>query len=330
MPSIDRLQYFFVPALLALASLSNFELKGIQPFDVSVLSEHSQGPSVVSYKVALRENVTVFLTLNPDHLRQTSFHSDVGILNLLGSEHGAISSTTGLNESFSGWRSERTGSKKLERDVAIDDVDPPIETTRDHPESPYDNISDSLQSRFPKENVAPEELEVSECPDITKDHFYCWDCGGADEAGKCRGDPEYENEFHGCKCIDVDFRKEVRPLKRPRFGRGIALLNRMPDLEYQPNSASTEGNMAEREEDKSEPKSQEKDEVVEKENGVGNMSSNIEDEHGKCKGDPECEYEFKGCDCAPDLDFSLQPPPLRRPNFGKGLAKLARLPDIKH
>jgi len=45
------------------------------------------------------------------------------------------------------------------------------------------------------------------------------------------------------------------------------------------------------------------------------------------KEDPELDYEFKGPDCAPDIDFSKQIPGLKRPNFGKGLPRVVRLPD---
>ncbi|KAH7386442.1 hypothetical protein BKA64DRAFT_646001 [Cadophora sp. MPI-SDFR-AT-0126] len=131
-----------------------------------------------------------------------------------------------------------------------------------------------------------------------------------------------------------------------------------------PQSGVIEGNVVGQVEGKRECKSQELEEAKENKNDVANESIAVEDilielnkgadpecpnldteifhcadcggpdEHGKCKRlifkNPEFEYEFKGCDCAPDLDFSQQPPPLVRRNFGKGLAKLAKLPDIKY
>ncbi|KAF1954179.1 hypothetical protein CC80DRAFT_494017 [Byssothecium circinans] len=61
-------------------------------------------------------------------------------------------------------------------------------------------------------------LDESGCPDLTKNMFYCLMCGGSDENGKCKGDPEDDNEFAGCKCNpDPDWSVNPPGLVRPQI-----------------------------------------------------------------------------------------------------------------
>ncbi|KAF2474288.1 uncharacterized protein BDR25DRAFT_340814 [Lindgomyces ingoldianus] len=60
-------------------------------------------------------------------------------------------------------------------------------------------------------------LDEFGCPDITK-RFYCLECGGQDENGKCKGDPEDNNMFKGCRCHpDPDWSKNPPGLVRPDY-----------------------------------------------------------------------------------------------------------------
>lgn len=166
-----------------------------------------------------------------------------------------------------------------------------------------------------------------------------------------RKDPEYDYVFKGCPCLeDLDFSQETPPQIRPYFGIGITKMNRVPDFEYGAGP-------------KTEDKTQIKSDPVEGDvNGLDDFGGldcpDLEMEHfrcsdcggsddlGKSKGvgihgcvisspkltcqDPEWEHEFQGCECLEDPDWSTEIPGLKRPNFGKGLAKLAKLPDIKY
>ncbi|KAL5331951.1 hypothetical protein ACEPPN_001492 [Leptodophora sp. 'Broadleaf-Isolate-01'] len=72
-----------------------------------------------------------------------------------------------------------------------------------------------------------------DCPDLEMEHFRCSDCGGSDDLGKSKGDPEWEHEFQGCECLeDPDWSTEIPGLKRPNFGKGLAKLAKLPDIKY--------------------------------------------------------------------------------------------------
>ncbi|KAF2118973.1 hypothetical protein BDV96DRAFT_684596 [Lophiotrema nucula] len=63
------------------------------------------------------------------------------------------------------------------------------------------------------------ELDSSGCPDLSKSHFPCEDCGGRDEHWKCKGDPEDDNRWAGCQCREPDWAANPNPpgLVRPHY-----------------------------------------------------------------------------------------------------------------
>ncbi|KAH9206372.1 hypothetical protein DL95DRAFT_416588 [Leptodontidium sp. 2 PMI_412] len=206
-------------------------------------------------------------------------------------------------------------------------------------------------SKKQEEQEELEEEAESECPDVEKEQFRCGQCGGRDEEGNCNERILNTTSYSkGVLASRILILVRKLPQIRPYFGIGIAKMNRVPDFEYGAGP-------------KTENKTQIKSHPVEGDvNGLDDFGGldcpDLEMEHfrysdcggsddlGKSKGvgihgcvisspkltcqDLEWEHEFQGCECLEDPDWSTEIPGLKRPNFGKGLAKLAKLPDIKY
>ena len=102
----------------------------------------------------------------------------------------------------------------------------------------------------------------AKCPDLTKYIFFCSDCGGRDDQGKCKGvrqslvrvryrrranianeqDPTEDppNLWQGCECTeDPDWKSQMSALVRPGVGRHQAALQALPDISMAPSQPST-------------------------------------------------------------------------------------------
>ncbi|KAK0111612.1 hypothetical protein ONS95_001958 [Cadophora gregata] len=309
-----------IPGLLTLAQYSHLELREKQRSDFTVPPEHFSGSLVTSRILNILEDATPFDFFDP--LYAGNKPSQIS-LKLPYSATRVIPSIERPEEGSCHCSFQYFGGVAALK-LGVDE-----------------NINSPLEGKPPHQTPA-----ISS--DITQR-----DLSHENDNSECRG----------CKVIDVDFSKDGQALRRPNFGEDFAILQTLPDLEYPSKDEGPEvtetilakgiKEFKEKEKEKEVIEDDEKDNQAQPSiDSQGNLISQntVEeqecpemdthvfhcgecggpDEQGKCKGDPEYDYEFKGCDCAPDLDWSKDIPGLKRPNFGRGSARLMRLQDIKY
>ncbi|KAF2794239.1 hypothetical protein K505DRAFT_337121 [Melanomma pulvis-pyrius CBS 109.77] len=80
------------------------------------------------------------------------------------------------------------------------------------------------------------------CPDLTKETFLCSWCGGKDDNGKCKGDPEDNNLWAGCICTpDPDWSLNPPGLRRPQYREHQRAIRDRHDLRDDGLGAGTRG-----------------------------------------------------------------------------------------